>query len=362
MGKNTDVTRIAYPLVSLLVSCYNVERFLPDFFKNIEGQTFKDFELIIVDDGSTDDTLKIIREYASTNNEIKVISHEYNKGLGVGRNTGLDAAKGKYVYFCDVDDVIKPNLLEYCCPIMENDSNIDFMIFSFDVEYPDLNMPRETILFKEMRLKSNKEIRDIYVKNLLLSRHGNGFVWNKFYRKSFLETNHIRFGSQKIQQDEVFNIHVLQAAASIFISSESLYKYNIFSSGNNGSRYINDRFEIFVEVRDSFERLLRQWGINSNLTEDYLNRRFYGNVMKCLRYDLCHKNCDLSRVQKVQRFKDITSHPYSIETRRYLMKNCSSFPFFEKFLLRFWNNYTLFFMTDSIYNTIYKAYKILKKS
>lgn len=349
------------PLVSVLVSCYNVERFLSIFFKNIEEQIFKDYELILVDDGSTDNTLKLLRNYETTNSRIRIISHEFNKGLGAGRNSGLDVAKGKYIYFCDVDDVIKPNLLNYCCSIMENDGNIDYMIFGFDVNYHDSDLPSETVSFKEMRLKSNREIRNIYIENLLLSKHGNGFVWNKFYRKSFLWTNRIRFGELKIQQDEVFNIHALQVARSIYLSSESLYKYNIYSSGNNGSRYINDRFEIFVAVRDNFEKLLQQWDISNNITEDYLNRRFFGNVMKCLRYDLCHEDCNLTRAEKVNRFKEITSHPYSRMTRNYLRKKSYSFPFSMKILLWHWDNYILFYTTNSILNIVSKVYKSLKR-
>lgn len=341
------------PLVSILVSCYNVRQFLPDFFKNIAAQTFKDYEIIVVDDGSTDNTIQLLNEFKNKFNNLKVITHKQNRGLGAARNTGLKAAKGKYVYFCDVDDQIKPDLLSYCSNLMQSDANLNYIIFGFDVSYPDMNFNDETITFKELRLRSNDEIREIYVPNLLLSRHGNGFVWNKFYRRSFLINNNLWFGNQRIQQDEVFNIKVLLCSNNIYISPISLYRYNIFSSGNNGSRYIEDRFEIFVEVRRNFENLFEKWDIKSDLTIQYLHKRFFGNILKCLNYDLTHSQCPLNKTEKRIRFKEITTHPYSKELRNYYHNNYS-LSFKDKLYLNSMNNYSLYYLINSIFNLLYK--------
>ncbi len=342
------------PMISILVSCYNVQKFIPGFFNEIRNQTFKDYEIIIVDDGSTDNTLEILKQFANESQNVKVVTHKFNKGLGAGRNTGLNEARGKYVYFCDVDDKVKPDLLDYCSRIMEENESLNYIVFGFDVSYPDMDLPDETILFNEMLLRSNKEVRDIYVENLLLSRHGNGFVWNKFYRKSFLDRNNIRFGKEKIQQDEVFNIKVLLSTDSLYISPVSLYKYNIFSSGNNGSRYIEDRFEIFVNVRENFELLFDKWGIHTELTDAYLNKRFFGNVLKCLLYDLTHPKCNLTRREKQMRFKEITTHRFSKEFRTYYKAHKSKLGIKDKLYLNSMNSYALFYVVNSIINALYK--------
>lgn len=349
------------PIVSVLVSCYNVERHLSEFFQNIEKQSFKDYEIIFVDDGSTDDTLKIIRRYAHNKSNVKVLAHSTNKGLGTARNTGINEASGKYIYFCDVDDEFKIGLLEYCSDIMNADSNIDFIIFGFDVMYPESHHPNERIIFNERKITDRQGIRDNYVDLFLMSPHGNGFVWNKFYRKSFIIKNGLRFGTQKIQQDEVFNIKAIQSANCIYVSPVSLYKYNIFITGNNGSRYIHDRFEIFSDVRSNFENLFEKWGLKNDTTEMYINKRFYGNIMKCLHYDLTHPNCNLTNKEKRARFYQITSHPYSQTTKRYLEHNPKSLDIQQKILLRLWNNYFLFYLLSRSLDILYKCYKTFRK-
>ena len=356
----TDMETLNNPLVSVLVSCFNVERFIESFFDNIRKQTYTNFELIIVNDGSNDKTLQLIRSYSNIIDNIIILSHNQNLGLGAGRNTGLERASGKYVYFCDVDDYIKPNLIKECVAQMEN-SNTDFLIFGFDVKYPDSHICDETICFKEIQLRSPKEIRDNYVETLLLSKHGNGFVWNKFYRRSFLVTNGLRFGTQKIQQDEVFNIKTVLAASSIKLFSMVLYSYNIFAVGNNRSRYIPERFEIFIDVRKHFDNLFKVWGLQNDKTNMYLNLRFWGNIMNCLQYDLTHKDCKLTYLRKRKRFKQIISHPYSLESRSFLLKNKRLIGFRTKMYLWSFRCYELYRLTDGILTLSRNVYKAIGK-
>jgi glycosyltransferase involved in cell wall biosynthesis len=115
------------PKISIIVPVYNVEAFLPQCLNSILAQTFTDFELICVDDGSPDNSGKILDDYAATDNRIKVI-HQQNKGLVGARNSGVDAANGKYIYFMDSDDAIHPQLLEICHTLAERE-NADWVCF-----------------------------------------------------------------------------------------------------------------------------------------------------------------------------------------------------------------------------------------
>lgn len=116
-----------YPEISIIVPVYNVEKYLPQCLDSILAQTFTDFELICVNDGSTDRSGKILDEYVVKDSRIKVI-HQQNKGLVGARNSGIDAAKGKYLYFVDSDDTIHPQLLEICHALAEKE-NADWVCF-----------------------------------------------------------------------------------------------------------------------------------------------------------------------------------------------------------------------------------------
>lgn len=115
------------PFVSVLIVCYNYARFLPDTLQALKGQTYRDFEIVMVDNGSEDESLSIMNEFCKKNKEIrtKVIEIETNEGLPKGRNAGLDAATGTYVIYNDADDWMEPECLEMLvAAAKENDADI----------------------------------------------------------------------------------------------------------------------------------------------------------------------------------------------------------------------------------------------
>ena len=115
------------PEISVIVPVYNVEKFLPQCLDSILTQTYDNFELICVDDGSTDNSGKILDDYADKDKRIKVF-HQQNKGLVGARNSGADAASGKYLYFVDSDDATHPQLLEICHTLLEKE-DADWVCF-----------------------------------------------------------------------------------------------------------------------------------------------------------------------------------------------------------------------------------------
>ena len=108
------------PTVSVIIPTYNRAKLLPRAIKSVLNQTFKDFEVIIVDDGSTDNTEEVINEFQKHNKRIKYIRHEKNKGAAAARNTGIKIAQGEYIAFQDSDDEWLPNKLEKQMEIFES--------------------------------------------------------------------------------------------------------------------------------------------------------------------------------------------------------------------------------------------------
>ena len=105
-------------LISIIIPCYNASRYLNDVFLSIKNQTYQNLEVVFVDDGSTDDTPKMLDEFAKDYSKAKVI-HKVNEDVSVARNTGIKSSKGKYIYFMDSDDIIHPDTISYLYNLMQ---------------------------------------------------------------------------------------------------------------------------------------------------------------------------------------------------------------------------------------------------
>lgn len=288
------------PLVSVVTGIYNVAKFLPNGLYYILNQTYKNIEVILVDDGSTDSSGLICDNVAREDCRVKVI-HKRNGGLGSARNSGIEAARGKYIYFFDVDDEIDENLLSYNVEVIEQ-QKVDMIIFGYTNVEQKYNS--ETVVsFPEIKINSNDDLKRVYVDLCVLKV--NGFAWNKFYRKSFLDNNNLRFENQRIQQDEVFNLKVYKYLEKGFVSSKILYTYYVYDKGNTRSRFIPDRFDICKSVREHFENLRTFWNLKDSRFESYLNKRFYNGVMSCLLFNLTHPQCQWTKKQKQREMKRI---------------------------------------------------------
>ncbi len=306
-------------MVSIVIGIYNVASFLQhNKLKCIFNQTYSDWELILVDDGSTDESGEICDEFARKDNRIKVI-HKENGGLGSARNAGLEVAKGDYVWFYDVDDDAHLNLLEYCVGEMEQ-RNLEMLQFGFKVITPSQNIEDNVQLHKGL-IEGQDQLRSCFLDIILFVKYGNGFMWNKFYRYSFIEKNHLRFDNLRIQQDEVFNLKAYQQIQRIYLSSEILYDYYIYEKGNTRSWFIPNRFDIYVSIRDQFEQLRNAWTIIDSRYDNYLNERFYQNIDETIRYNLLHSDCPWKVNEKKQEMGRVLNHPYAKEAMAWAKQN-----------------------------------------
>ena len=215
------------PYVSIIVPVYNSSTTLCDTLNCILHQTYTNFELIVVDDGSSDSTLKMIYENIKEERRLKVIKQNH-LGAGVARNKGLKAAVGKYVLFLDSDDLFLPNMLEIL--IKKADSlNAEIVIFGFSVfkSEPSNYIPTPyPYVGIENRLYSSFELRDsIFQKNIAAA-------WNKFYNRSFLINCEIEFQNLPFFNDEYFSRMSLLQSNSICYINEVLLFYRINSPNN----------------------------------------------------------------------------------------------------------------------------------
>ena len=295
------------PVVSVILALYNVKRFLErKRLHDLRQQTYSNLEIILVDDGSTDGTGEMVEELSKEDPRISVI-HKQNGGVGSARNAGLDLATGEFVYFCDIDDDLNLSLIEKSLlSIQEN--RADVLVFGFNVIYTVGGLPTETVKFNDALFNNNDELKRVFVKELLdIQPCGNGFVWNKFYRRDFIESNHFRFGNERIQQDELFNMRLYPSVNRLYTSSEVLYDYYIYESGNNRSRFIANRYEIYHSIYKQMMELCDRWGVLDNDCLEYINVKFYKGLVCVFLDNVNYENCPYGYKERKQEFLDVLS-------------------------------------------------------
>lgn len=268
----------AYPYIpffSVIIPIYNRASFVNSGINLLLNQSFKDYEIILIDDGSTDGTAKLCDEVA-THEKITVI-HKKNEGVGLARNVGLDKTCGEYVCFFDIDDCVSADWLERIYYHLEN-KDWELLIYGYRELNPICGTSTD-FSFDDKNLETNNELREMYSECLSGMAFNNGYVWNKVYKRDFLFHNNIRFPNLRIQQDEVFNHYVYRKATRVKVISEILYDYYVYNEGTGRSAIVPNRIKIFKAVRASFLNLYDFWKLDDKKLLTYIHRRFVYNML-----------------------------------------------------------------------------------
>lgn len=206
------------PLISIIVPTYNVEKYIRTCIESILAQTYRNIEVIIVNDGSTDQSLAVISDLICSHHNIKVINQK-NQGVSVARNTGIDAATGKYIAFVDADDKIKPDFVSSLYQIADKTGadivRGSFRDFNGNIPkgwVPDFNVPTNcgTIVLDQF-----------------LSSNISFVVWSSIFRLDFINSNHIRFTPGILLEDVDFTARAYMLAKLVATSPEPNYAYRI---------------------------------------------------------------------------------------------------------------------------------------
>lgn len=210
--------------VSVIIPVYNVKEYLEECLESVLQQEFSDYEVIAIDDASTDGSGEILDEYEGRYDIIHVYRHEKNRGLSAARNTGLDNATGKYVWFVDSDDMIAPNALEKLYQMAEN-MQTDIVYFNYDRLDSNRVPKNETAvdsLHGKWRVYSGKELLCLRAKEDIIQSET---VWIKLYKAEFLKRKAIRFYEGIIHEDVLFSFLCMMEAERIIITNEIFYYY-----------------------------------------------------------------------------------------------------------------------------------------
>lgn len=204
------------PLISIIIPVYNVEKYLEKCVESVLSQTFNDYEIILVDDGSTDKSGKMCDEYSKKCTCIKTV-HQPNKGLGGARNTGIENSTGKYLVFVDSDDWIKNDMLEY---LVEKAESTDADIICFGMDYvDDAGNTIHTILPTE------KDEEIFTLSEYAVFPYINPYTWNKMYKCSLFVESGIKFPERLWYEDLCTTPKLMLKANKFLLLNKSFYQY-----------------------------------------------------------------------------------------------------------------------------------------
>ena len=230
------------PFISVIVPAYNVEKYIYPCLKSLKNQSYKNFETIIVDDCSTDGTLKIIQDFITENPQmnIQIYRHDKNRGISAARNTGIRSAVGVYLYFLDSDDDIYQN-----CLLTLADHAIKGKAYVIVAEnYLISDDEKRTVSLEQTGTIINEQIIETYC-----SKKWYCQVWNKLCKRPFIIENNLYFEEGTILEDEIWSFKLACVAKKIEFVKEVTYNYYIRpKSIISNVRNSDIRWSIFLNV------------------------------------------------------------------------------------------------------------------
>ncbi|WP_319995450.1 glycosyltransferase [Trichococcus shcherbakoviae] len=240
-------------LVSIIVPVYNVEKYINKCIDSIIHQTYRNLQIILVDDGSTDNSAKIVDDYAKYDARIEVV-HKANGGLSDARNSGLKISKGAHVCFIDSDDYVELDMIEKSLTTAI-EKNADVVIFGLYNKVLDEN---EKVI--------NNEAVIIDINNLDSMISIIGYAWNKLYKTSYLKNNEYTFQKGlSLVEDIVFNEYVLTNTDNIEYLNEQLYNYISRKRETLVKQYYDDSYDLHIIGFNARKKVIfKLFGFNDN--------------------------------------------------------------------------------------------------
>lgn len=268
------------PRISIIIPAYNAAAFLPQCLDSIFSQEYTDFEVIVIDDGSTDDTAALLEHY-----HLAKVIHQENQGMSTARNRGIDEAKGEYILFVDSDDLLTGGALATLAPELTGEDIIGFNTKKFheatgEYSYQPAISGTETTDGWTYFCRHRLENTDIHFV----------CIWQRAYRRKFLVNNGLRFAVGILRaEDNLFTTEAMLAARSLKTITPCLYIYRIRANSIT-TTVDRRRFDDSLRVQQMLaDRFIPLEGVDKNaiyrvLASNYINlfsrktKKLYGNI------------------------------------------------------------------------------------
>lgn len=329
--------------ISIIVSCYNTAKYVEKCLDSLLNQTYKNIEIILIDDASTDDTLKILKKYAKNNTCIKLFENKPNKGLAYSRNLGLKNATGEFIGFIDSDDYIAPNYYENLITTLLKE-NADLAICDIKLIYENGN---EEVVKSCVGLKNKLN----FVNNGLAAS-----ACNKLFKKELI--CQYSFEEGKINEDLAVVIPSIVSAQKIAYVENTFYNYLQREKSIQNSQFNEKRFEIFDGVNTTLSRI----STAQNFYE-YKDAIVFNQLIVMLIYILPKEKNIFKRSKFIKKFVKL-SKPYEVRKNKFLINFFNSqnkkhqIYYKTLFMLSFNHCYLLASLAIALIELVKRNYKI----
>ena len=285
------------PLVSVIIPCYNIADFISACLSSVFSQTYKNLQIIIIDDGSTDKTGEKLNRLAKLDNRIELI-HQKNAGLSEARNTGLKRVKGEYVAFVDGDDYLDEKYIEKLLgAITSSGADVAICRYSEDIN-GKLKKSRGS---RKKLLLSRKEA----LSEFLTQKLGTGaVVWNKLYKTEIFKKNGLKFPKGKLHEDNFIMPEILKNTKKVALIPDRLYFYRRTEKSITG-QMSKKRLKDACESVENTKKLLKNENLETELEAYELNQKFYLQKIS---------NSDKLKSELKAKKREILKNPYTSKT------------------------------------------------
>jgi len=267
-------------LVSVIIPIFNAEKYIKECINSVLNQSYKNLEIICINDGSRDKSLEILEKF--NDSRIKIINKN-NEGVSVARNEGILLAKGKYVVFVDVDDCLVNSSIEKLVNKISESESTDMVIGNYHI----INTERNG------SVKINKEIEPSKIINKVFNKlYDDGIdalgnvrtVWGKIYKRDIIINNNIKFYKNvKLFEDGIFNIEYLTKSNSVFVTGDVVYNYRI-TEDSAVHKYYKDKYIQDVEKIEIIKEISERGQIDKESIKLFIFElyvEYLKNIRKC---------------------------------------------------------------------------------
>lgn len=275
------------PWISVVMPVYNVEKHLRKAVQSVLKQSVQDFEIILVDDKSPDACPRLCDELAKSDERIRVIHHEVNQGLSMARNSGLEAAEGKYIWFMDSDDYVDDGLFEMAQKSLEK-NKAEIVVFGLTEDYYDENNTlhhSKVILPKPYLFDHQLELRKYIIE--LEKQTLYGYAWNKIYDLEYLKTINLKFEKITLIEDILFNVKYCMDIRKMNVISYSGYHYNKRMDNSLTSKFVPEYYKLHRKRIQLIYRQYEYWKMCTGDTKAVLGALYTRYIFSAIQ-----RNCD----------------------------------------------------------------------
>lgn len=280
-------------LYSVIVPVYNAEKCLDESINSILKQTEKNFELILVDDGSTDNSLDILKKFSEFDNRI-IIIHKENGGVSSARNAGINIAKGKYIVFVDSDDIVDKELLK----VMET-SSADLVMVGFN-DYDTNKKVSATFLEQSETYEVTNDEKIIH----FIDSKYSSFVWGKRYKREIIIKNNIIFNiNHRFSEDILFNNEYILKSENVEVIEKVAYHHCHYTFDTLGS--VAWKYPLIKRI-PWIEEAYNQFTEYPQVQEKYIKMFLYLSDKEFTSISKSNESC----IYKRKKIQEIITHPF----------------------------------------------------